>query len=133
MEVSNLVFSCIFTIEMLLKLTAYGFVQYVSDGFNVFDGFIVCLGYSIIREVFSIIDYYYLQLHGTLQRDRLRGHGGRIRPVRPQNLQTSQDLKAGEIPAKPPETTDCDAQNYGQRGRVLRSSCSFHLHLQVGN
>ena len=43
-EVSNLVFSCIFTVEMLLKLTAYGFVQYVSDGFNVFDGFIVCLG-----------------------------------------------------------------------------------------
>ena len=43
-EVSNLVFSCIFTIEMFLKLTAYGFVQYVSDGFNVFDGFIVCLG-----------------------------------------------------------------------------------------
>ena len=43
-EVSNRVFSCIFTIEMFLKLTAYGFVQYVSDGFNVFDGFIVCLG-----------------------------------------------------------------------------------------
>ena len=43
-EVSNLVFSCIFTVEMILKLTAYGFVQYVSDGFNVFDGFIVCLG-----------------------------------------------------------------------------------------
>ena len=43
-EVSNLVVSCIFTIEMFLKLTAYGFVQYVSDGFNVFDGFIVCLG-----------------------------------------------------------------------------------------
>jgi len=43
-EVSNLVFSCIFTVEMILKLTAYGFIQYISDGFNVFDGFIVCLG-----------------------------------------------------------------------------------------
>ena len=43
-EVSNLVFSCIFSVEMILKLSAYGFVQYVSDGFNVFDGFIVCLG-----------------------------------------------------------------------------------------
>ena len=44
-EVSNLVFSCFFSVEMILKLLAYGLVHYVSDGFNVFDGFIVCLGY----------------------------------------------------------------------------------------
>ena len=44
MEISNLTFSCIFSIEMMLKLTAYGFAEYVSDGFNVFDGLIVCLG-----------------------------------------------------------------------------------------
>ena len=43
-EVSNLVFSCFFSVEMVLKLLAYGLVQYASDGFNVFDGFIVCLG-----------------------------------------------------------------------------------------
>lgn len=46
-EVSNMVFSCIFSVEMVLKLAAYGIVQYVSDGFNVFDGCIVCLGYRL--------------------------------------------------------------------------------------
>ncbi len=40
-EVSNLVFSIIFLIEMILKLSAYGFFRYISDGFNVFDGVIV--------------------------------------------------------------------------------------------
>ena len=42
-EISNLVFSIIFAVEMLLKLTAYGFFRYISDGFNVFDGLIVIL------------------------------------------------------------------------------------------
>ena len=43
-EISNLVFSLIFTIEMLVKMTAFGLIQYISDGFNVFDGFLVCFG-----------------------------------------------------------------------------------------
>ena len=43
-EVSNLIFSFIFSIEMIMKLTAFGFISYVSDGFNVFDGLIVCFG-----------------------------------------------------------------------------------------
>ncbi len=42
-EISNLAFSCIFAVEMLLKLSAYGFFRYISDGFNVFDGVIVLL------------------------------------------------------------------------------------------
>jgi hypothetical protein len=42
-EVSNLVFSVIFAIEMVFKLMAYGFFRYISDGFNVFDGLIVIL------------------------------------------------------------------------------------------
>ncbi len=42
-EISNMVFSIIFSVEMVLKLAAYGIVKYVSDGFNVFDGFIVIL------------------------------------------------------------------------------------------
>lgn len=42
-EISNLVFSLIFAVEMLLKLSAYGFFRYISDGFNVFDGVIVIL------------------------------------------------------------------------------------------
>lgn len=42
-EISNLIFSIIFAIEMILKLLAYGFFRYISDGFNVFDGLIVIL------------------------------------------------------------------------------------------
>ena len=42
-EISNLVFSIIFAIEMCLKLLAYGLFRYISDGFNVFDGVIVLL------------------------------------------------------------------------------------------
>lgn len=44
LEVSNLVFSCIFSIEMMLKLLAFGAFEYFDDGFNVFDSLIVCLG-----------------------------------------------------------------------------------------
>lgn len=42
-EISNLAFSMIFAVEMVLKLSAYGFFRYISDGFNVFDGLIVIL------------------------------------------------------------------------------------------
>ncbi len=42
-EISNLAFSVIFAIEMVLKVTAYGLFKYISDGFNVFDGCIVLL------------------------------------------------------------------------------------------
>ena len=44
LEISNLLFSCIFSIEMMLKLTALGVFEYFDDGFNVFDSLIVCLG-----------------------------------------------------------------------------------------
>ena len=44
LEISNLVFSCIFSIEMMLKLLAFGAFEYFDDGFNVFDCLIVCLG-----------------------------------------------------------------------------------------
>ncbi len=42
-EYSNIVFSAIFAIEMLLKITANGLAGYLADGFNVFDGLIVVL------------------------------------------------------------------------------------------
>lgn len=42
-ETSNIVFSGIFAVEMLLKLTAEGPFGYISNGFNVFDGVIVIL------------------------------------------------------------------------------------------
>jgi hypothetical protein len=58
-EVSNLVFSVIFSIEMILKLSAYGFFRYISDGFNVFDGLIVILRFAgvnlCLRPLFLII------------------------------------------------------------------------------
>ena len=45
-EISNLAFSMIFAVEMILKLMALGFFQYIADGFNVFDGVIVILRYN---------------------------------------------------------------------------------------
>ena len=44
LEISNLLFSCIFSIEMMLKLSAFGFLEYFDDGFNVFDSLVVSLG-----------------------------------------------------------------------------------------
>ena len=42
-EYSNIIFSGIFAIEMLLKIVAEGPFGYMSNGFNVFDGVIVIL------------------------------------------------------------------------------------------
>ncbi|CAG9584805.1 unnamed protein product [Danaus chrysippus] len=42
-EISNVVFSGIFAVEMLLKIIAEGPFKYISNGFNVFDGVIVIL------------------------------------------------------------------------------------------
>lgn len=42
-ETSNIVFSAIFAVEMLLKIVAEGPFRYVANGFNVFDGVIVIL------------------------------------------------------------------------------------------
>lgn len=42
-ETSNIVFSAIFAVEMLLKVIAEGPFGYISNGFNVFDGVIVIL------------------------------------------------------------------------------------------
>ncbi|GAB0089753.1 Voltage-dependent T-type calcium channel subunit alpha [Sergentomyia squamirostris] len=42
-ETSNVVFSAIFALEMLLKIIAEGPFRYISNGFNVFDGVIVVL------------------------------------------------------------------------------------------
>lgn len=42
-ETSNIVFSAIFAVEMLLKVIAEGPFRYVANGFNVFDGVIVIL------------------------------------------------------------------------------------------
>lgn len=49
-EISNIVFACLFLIEMILKLIAHGLYDYVIDGFNCFDGCIVILS---ILELFE--------------------------------------------------------------------------------
>ena len=43
LEYSNIVFCVLFATEMSCKILAYGAFGYISDGFNVFDGFIVIL------------------------------------------------------------------------------------------
>ncbi|XP_045772342.1 voltage-dependent T-type calcium channel subunit alpha-1G-like isoform X3 [Maniola jurtina] len=42
-EISNVVFSAIFAVEMILKVISEGPFKYISNGFNVFDGVIVIL------------------------------------------------------------------------------------------
>ncbi|CAF1073726.1 unnamed protein product [Adineta steineri] len=43
LEYSNLIFTILFTIEMLLKIIAQGFCKYIQDPFNAFDGGIVLI------------------------------------------------------------------------------------------
>lgn len=49
-EISNIVFACLFLVEMILKLMAHGVYDYVIDGFNCFDGCIVIIS---ILELFE--------------------------------------------------------------------------------
>jgi len=44
LEASNICFTVVFSIEMAVKLFGFGIKDYVSDGFNCFDGIIVILG-----------------------------------------------------------------------------------------
>ncbi|XP_030638815.1 voltage-dependent T-type calcium channel subunit alpha-1I [Chanos chanos] len=43
LEISNIVFTSMFTLEMILKLTAFGFFQYLRNPYNIFDGVIVII------------------------------------------------------------------------------------------
>lgn len=52
-ELSNIVFSAIFAVEMILKVIAEGPFGYIANGFNVFDGVIVILRYEF-HEFISI-------------------------------------------------------------------------------
>ena len=135
-EVSNLVFSCIFTVEMLLKLTAYGFVQYVSDGFNVFDGFIVCLGQVYLPFTYTLFSSflfkeYFIQSNGIIQWHRVRGYRGRIRIVCVENIPAAENSEAGQVSTKSSEAIDSDAEDNGQRCSILWITCFVHLYFQV--
>lgn len=52
-EISNIVFSAVFAVEMLLKIIAEGPFGYISNGFNVFDGVVVVLRYENTNFHFS--------------------------------------------------------------------------------
>ncbi|KYN07935.1 Voltage-dependent T-type calcium channel subunit alpha-1G [Cyphomyrmex costatus] len=53
-EISNIVFSAIFAVEMLLKIIAEGPFGYISNGFNVFDGVVVVL--SVVELCQSVVE-----------------------------------------------------------------------------
>lgn len=42
-SIANVIFTIIFALEMVLKLFGLGIFKYVEDGFNIFDGVIVCV------------------------------------------------------------------------------------------
>jgi hypothetical protein len=43
-DIGNQVLTCIFAVEMVLKIVGYGIINYVKDGFNDFDAIIVIVG-----------------------------------------------------------------------------------------
>ncbi|KAG7275585.1 hypothetical protein CRUP_006730 [Coryphaenoides rupestris] len=43
LEICNIVFTSMFTLEMVLKLTAFGFFDYLRNPYNIFDGIIVII------------------------------------------------------------------------------------------
>jgi len=54
LEVCNKIFACIFIMEMLLKITGLGLSQYLSDGWNKFDGILVIVSLVVgLLEIFA--------------------------------------------------------------------------------
>lgn len=43
LEISNIVFTSMFALEMLLKLLAFGIWGYIKNPYNIFDGIIVVI------------------------------------------------------------------------------------------
>lgn len=60
LEICNIVFTSMFTLEMILKLTAFGFFEYLRNPYNIFDGIIV-----IIRSVSSHFSCVYRLIIGV--------------------------------------------------------------------
>lgn len=46
LEISNIVFTSLFALEMLLKLLVYGPFGYIKNPYNIFDGVIVVIRYA---------------------------------------------------------------------------------------
>lgn len=45
LTIFNVIFTYLFTVELVLKVTAYGMKGYFEDGFNVFDSLVVALSW----------------------------------------------------------------------------------------
>ncbi|XP_063608556.1 voltage-dependent T-type calcium channel subunit alpha-1G-like, partial [Penaeus indicus] len=70
-ETSNIIFSAVFALEMLLKVIAEGPFGYISNGFNVFDGVIVIL---------SVVEMY--ESYTTSHADQQAGQGSGLSVLR---------------------------------------------------
>ena len=55
LSICNFVFTGIFTIEMILKITAYGFKKYFKDFLNSMDAFIVTMSLVEFMTTFGIV------------------------------------------------------------------------------
>ncbi|KTF71480.1 hypothetical protein cypCar_00049422, partial [Cyprinus carpio] len=63
MDILNMVFTAVFTVEMVLKLIAFKPRGYFGDAWNVFDALVV-IG-SIVDIVLSEIDHYFTDAWNT--------------------------------------------------------------------
>lgn len=53
LEICNIVFTSMFTLEMILKLTAFGFFEYLRNPYNIFDGIIVIIRSAFCKMIVS--------------------------------------------------------------------------------
>ena len=53
LEVFNIIFTSVFALEMMLKITAFGPYGYIKDAYNLFDGVIVIVRYTTEFYQFS--------------------------------------------------------------------------------
>lgn len=63
LEISNIVFTSLFALEMLLKLLVYGPFGYIKNPYNIFDGIIVVIRYT---RTFSTSKRALKLLHASL-------------------------------------------------------------------
>jgi len=66
LEYSNLFFSSLFVVEMLLKIIAEGFFGYVKNGFNLFDSFIVILRFDYFSFCVCINCVYFIAVSSAV-------------------------------------------------------------------
>lgn len=59
LEISNIVFTSLFALEMLLKVLVYGPFGYIKNPYNIFDGIIVVIRYKP-RAFFICVSFHWL-------------------------------------------------------------------------